>query len=237
MGAFVKEVMEAQEVAELPNDIDDNKKKTIRSEFELLRALKEMFARMRLSKRKLLDPTPVLRNLVNWMGDKIAYGDQKDLHEINLEIVDRLNECLLYTQKANVNISSVKTGLKKENIKGLFYGEKIEEIEGRNEFNKVDFMGLILNLKDEFMFSALDAELNYNVEVNGKNMKRCGSITVLPTYLSFTINLADYEKDVKELIKNENKLEFEFEISMDYYLYKSKLSNKPEVQKLYTDKY
>ena len=42
---------------------------------------------MKLSSKKYLDPTAILNNLVNSVGEKIEYGDQKDLHEINMCIV------------------------------------------------------------------------------------------------------------------------------------------------------
>lgn len=39
---------------------------------------------MKMSSRRYLDPTPVLKNLVNSVGEKIEYGDEKDLNEINM---------------------------------------------------------------------------------------------------------------------------------------------------------
>ena len=35
---------------------------------------------MKLSSKKYLDPTPILKNLVDSVGEKIEYGDEKDLH-------------------------------------------------------------------------------------------------------------------------------------------------------------
>ena len=61
--------------------------------------LKETFARMKLSSKKYIDPLPVLRNLVDSVGEKIEYGDEKDLHETNMSIVERLSECLMFTKK------------------------------------------------------------------------------------------------------------------------------------------
>lgn len=76
-----------------------------------------------MSSRRYLNPTPVLKNLVNSLGEKIEYGDEKDLNEINMEIVERLSECLMYTKryysKGESSPSKIK---KKENIKNLFYG-------------------------------------------------------------------------------------------------------------------
>ena len=54
---------------------------------------------MALTSSKYIDPTSVLKNLVDSVGEKIEYGDEKDLFETNILIIERLNECLLYTKK------------------------------------------------------------------------------------------------------------------------------------------
>lgn len=46
---------------------------------------------MALSSKKHLDPTEVLKNLVDSVGEKIEYGEEKDLFEINTSIIERLN--------------------------------------------------------------------------------------------------------------------------------------------------
>ena len=86
---------------------------------------------MNLSSKKYLDPSPVLSNLVNSVGEKIEYGDEKDLHEINMCIVERLSECLMYTKKYHSSSDDSPSKVKKhENIKQLFYGTKLEYTEG-----------------------------------------------------------------------------------------------------------
>jgi hypothetical protein len=52
---------------------------------------------MALTSRKYLDPSEVLRNLVDSVGEKLSYGEEKDLFEINIVIIERLSECLTYT--------------------------------------------------------------------------------------------------------------------------------------------
>lgn len=74
-----------------------------------------------------------------------------------MEIVERLSECLMYTKKYYSKEGSPSKIKKKENIKQLFYGEKVEFIEGIEEEIVVDFMGLILNPKHDDLLSALDA--------------------------------------------------------------------------------
>ena len=46
---------------------------------------------MAMSSRKYLDPEPVLKNLVDSVGERISYGEEKDLFEINMQIIERLN--------------------------------------------------------------------------------------------------------------------------------------------------
>lgn len=54
---------------------------------------------MSLTSRKYLDPSEVLQNLVDSVGDKLSYGEEKDLSEINIMIIERLSEGLSYSQK------------------------------------------------------------------------------------------------------------------------------------------
>lgn len=53
---------------------------------------------MALTSKKYLDPTEVLQNLVGSVGEKIEYGEEKDLSEINILIIERLSEGLTYSK-------------------------------------------------------------------------------------------------------------------------------------------
>ena len=72
---------------------------------------------MALSSKKYLDPTKILENLVNSVGEKISYGEQKDLFEINIEIVERLSECLIHTKKYFSKSLKRKSSLKQPKSK------------------------------------------------------------------------------------------------------------------------
>jgi hypothetical protein len=48
--------------------VKDDKKKILKNEHYLLDALRTIFAKMRLSNRKFLDPTSVLKKLINSFG-------------------------------------------------------------------------------------------------------------------------------------------------------------------------
>lgn len=46
---------------------------------------------MSLTSKKYLDPSEVLQNLVDSVGEKLTYGEEKDLSEINIMIIERLS--------------------------------------------------------------------------------------------------------------------------------------------------
>ena len=46
----------------------------MRGEYELLAKLKKFFTTMALTSKKYLDPTDVLQNLVDSVGEKLTYG-------------------------------------------------------------------------------------------------------------------------------------------------------------------
>ena len=61
--------------------------KRIKSEYQMLAKLKHFFTTMTLTSKRYLDPTTVLQNLVDSVGEKISYGEEKDLSEINILII------------------------------------------------------------------------------------------------------------------------------------------------------
>lgn len=67
MGAFTREILSAEEIDNFVEQ-SGTKIKRVKNEYLLLAALKEIFAKMKMSSRRYLDPTPVLRNLVNSLG-------------------------------------------------------------------------------------------------------------------------------------------------------------------------
>ena len=64
----------------------------------MLAKLRWFFTKMALTSRRYLDPTPVLHNLVDSVGEKVSYGEEKDLSEINILIIERLSEGLTYSK-------------------------------------------------------------------------------------------------------------------------------------------
>lgn len=75
------------------------KKKRIMNEFNMLTKMQQFFSEMAMTSKKYLDPSDILRNLVDSVGNKLTYGEEKDLFEINIGIIERLGECMMYTQR------------------------------------------------------------------------------------------------------------------------------------------
>jgi hypothetical protein len=56
--------------------------------------LERLFASMMLINRKYADPTSVLKSLVDDLGNQIIVGEQKDIGEFNLNLLERIEEGL-----------------------------------------------------------------------------------------------------------------------------------------------
>ena len=54
---------------------------------------------MALTSKRYLDPSGVLANLVDSVGEKVSYGEEKDLSEINIMIIERLSEAMIYSKR------------------------------------------------------------------------------------------------------------------------------------------
>ena len=78
----------------MPNTI---KNKRIERSYNLLTSVQELFAHLAISTRKSINPGRVLETLVDHFGEKIKYGEEKDLNEMNHHLISRLQECLHYT--------------------------------------------------------------------------------------------------------------------------------------------
>jgi ubiquitin C-terminal hydrolase len=76
MDKFKQILLSAEPLDEIAEVLADNrtKLKRVKGEYELLAKLKKFFTIMGLSSKKYLDPTDVLQNLVDSVGDKLSYG-------------------------------------------------------------------------------------------------------------------------------------------------------------------
>ena len=97
---------------------------------------------MTSSHKKYSDPSSVLHSLVDDYGNPISIGDQKDLGEFNMNILQRLEEGL-----------SLHSEEEKGIIQKLFFGKyrnivqsKEEDLTEIQEENNVNFSSIILDV-------------------------------------------------------------------------------------------
>lgn len=80
----------------------------------LVKNVAELFQTMVLTNRKYVEPSKVLKSLVDDFGNAIEFGDQKDIGEFNLNLLQRIQEGLGERPKKK---ESVQEGEKEEEKK------------------------------------------------------------------------------------------------------------------------
>lgn len=189
MPKFVDIVLTARPISKEQLDhvvTNSIRNKRIFNSFGLLRSLQQLFSNMILSTKKALDPSDILKNLVDSLGNKIGYGEEKDLSEISLQFISRLQECVIYTED-NTEVfpsywdspekdkekepfaSTVPTKTVTSPIKELLFGDKVEICNDSDETRiESKFFGVLLNPVHDSLYKALDEEFHFKVEHEGK---------------------------------------------------------------------
>jgi ubiquitin carboxyl-terminal hydrolase 25/28 len=245
MDKFKQILLTADPLPDIDLLLHDNKTKLkrVRGEYELLAKLKRFFTMMALTSKKYLDPTDVLQNLVDSVGEKLTYGEEKDLSEINIMVIERLSEGLTFSKrfftreeplppegsfidegdnrgKKYNSIFNPETGI----IKQLFYGSKVEYY-SQSELEKEepivsDFTGIILNPRFGTLENALDEEFNFSVEIKGETFGKQMFIREEPQYLFLYINRTEFDREEQQMHKNDQKFTFDFVLYLDRYMEK-----------------
>jgi ubiquitin carboxyl-terminal hydrolase 25/28 len=98
---FVKRIMgykheEYKEVQSKRAKKEEEKKEEIRKKvsLDLAMNLQKLFSHLIYSNRRYVEPTAVLKALVDDYGNPISIGDQKDAGEFNITFLERINEVL-----------------------------------------------------------------------------------------------------------------------------------------------
>ena len=107
--SFVQQVMAF-------SDPEESKQST-----KLMLQLQRLFAYMIRSNKKYIDPSLVLNYLVDDLGNPIEIGDEKDIGEFNMMLVERLEEALNSRDQVNKSLEQGR-------ISQLFYGKHTEEL-------------------------------------------------------------------------------------------------------------
>lgn len=77
---------------------DSLKTKLVKSGMNLIKELQILFTTMALGKKKYLNPSGVLQAVVDDQGDKLAIGDEKDITEYNVVLLQRIQDAFDYVK-------------------------------------------------------------------------------------------------------------------------------------------
>lgn len=170
---------------------------------------------MVLSTYKVIDPTPLLASIVDSKGNKIIIGDQLDLSEFFLRLIE-----LLETAFAKIEGSSQK-------IRDLLRGSIQSFIELQNgesvKSNQTELNPLQVGIQKGDLDPALSSQFKYPVEdFEHKGKKQNGMkvewIDSVPKYLVFTLNRVVLDPKTLKAEKLNNRFTFPLELKMDRYL-------------------
>jgi ubiquitin carboxyl-terminal hydrolase 25/28 len=154
-GPLYKAVMEFRRPAGSPPQSDLSKQRRVQAAYELVGELRRLFTAMAYSNKRSIDPTPLLRHLVNDEGHRVNMGEERDLCEFNMLLLGRLEDAFTHGQ-AGPSI-----------IKQLYFMEKVEEL--NNELQpSSEALGCILSSQGGSLLKALKDELCYSVEIEGR---------------------------------------------------------------------
>lgn len=107
---FVKEVLSFDSEKECFKELEKTPKQNnqrLKLSIIFVKQLQKLFALMTLSEKKYIDPTDVLNSLVDDYGNQILIGDQKDVTELNFQILALVDEALSYEFKRNKKAQSL----------------------------------------------------------------------------------------------------------------------------------
>jgi ubiquitin carboxyl-terminal hydrolase 25/28 len=177
---FVKEILSFQDTN--PRESQDSQQQRLQSaSIQLVHQLQRLFASMIRSHRRYLDPSDVLKSLVDDLGNQLVIGDQKDVGEFNMVLVARIEDGLnsfkevgeeaphVAVRKDSSDLSrkrslSYSITIPEEGIvSALFYGRQVEllssaEADGSRIFQhqQAIFGQVMLDVDERDIYSAWD---------------------------------------------------------------------------------
>ena len=240
---LIKEILnfKAPEVSEEHKESETLRKK---ASIQLLQQLQKLFAHMIRSNKKYVDPSNVLKSLVDDFGNPLEIGDQKDVGEFNMILVERIEEglnCLQEEQKETQSLVRRKSSLTPSThqleeglVSQLFYGKQLEELSAHeadgepvNLQNEVVFGQVNLDVQERDLYSAWHAA--YSSQIEGYLTPKEHTTTAgqdiwlekLPGLLLFQIQRVKYDVEANSLFKIHSPFEFPRVIYPDRFLKKN----------------
>jgi ubiquitin carboxyl-terminal hydrolase 25 len=223
--ALVKEIM----LAKLPSHL------ALSPPCRFLKNLQTLFAQMIGSTQKYVDPSDLLGSLEDADGKVMIIGEQQDIGEFHMIIVDNIQKALFQCQQ-EINSNLLTVSLKEQGkIDSLFTGSQIEILRYKNpdstkaNFKRQEKFGqVILELDEGDLYSAW--EKNSKSKIKDYRTEQGDIIEAiqetwiesLPIILMFQIRRHFYIGGDTVPIKNNNMFKFPTQLYPDRVLYKNR---------------
>eukprot|EP00005_Dracoamoeba_jomungandri_P000425 CAMPEP_0174251172 /NCGR_PEP_ID=MMETSP0439-20130205/1081_1 /TAXON_ID=0 /ORGANISM="Stereomyxa ramosa, Strain Chinc5" /LENGTH=918 /DNA_ID=CAMNT_0015331415 /DNA_START=79 /DNA_END=2835 /DNA_ORIENTATION=+ len=197
------------------------------STVEFMRALQKLFAFMLLSNQKWVDPSPLLKKILDRNGQPINIGNQEDVSEFNELFLERIAEGLELTSDLNQSKNTACL------ISNLFQGTAVKYLNGKEEDGSpvesaqddIVIAHLILPVWEEEgldLYRSLDRAVTDSVQwTTPKGYKTQAQLAqwfkTLPDVLLFQQNRVQYDSEAQTYKKLNTPMDFNLEITMDRY--------------------
>ncbi|OMJ69836.1 hypothetical protein SteCoe_32332 [Stentor coeruleus] len=199
---------------------------------KFVKALQTLFAKMIKSTRKYADPSEVIDSLVDSFGNQVEFGEQQDIGEFHMIIVDNiekgLNLCkqdkgmkLWVSLKEQGKIESLFTGIHEEVLQYKKAGEYSQTS------NDVKFGPIILDIDKGNLMAAWENAYkstikDYRIKDTKVKAKQEIWIKILPSVLIFQLKRHSYIQGEPVPLKNNSVFKFPDFIFPDRFMQKNK---------------
>jgi ubiquitin carboxyl-terminal hydrolase 25/28 len=78
---------------------DSVQQKRQMSSVQMVKELQKIYSQMMLTNQKYLDPSSILKKIVDEFGDRVKIGDEQDIGEFAMNFLDRMEEGIGETRK------------------------------------------------------------------------------------------------------------------------------------------
>eukprot|EP00026_Physarum_polycephalum_P004649 Phypoly_transcript_04671.p1 GENE.Phypoly_transcript_04671~~Phypoly_transcript_04671.p1 ORF type:complete len:566 (+),score=97.15 Phypoly_transcript_04671:99-1796(+) len=208
-------------------------------------ALQQLFAFLKLSERKYVDPSNVFNSLVEMHASRVKPGTEQDPTEFNMLFMQSISDGLSAHTKLNssvmFSVPTVPVPPKKNTeepdlVKHLFLGSSFQTILAKEAEGSVSqtpglqqFNHIILDICHGDLYSSLDAytaPVPLKDYVTGKNYKtpsafKTETFEKLPRLLTFQLQRVNYDIQRKEAVKLNNQFGFDKTIYLDRYMHRN----------------
>lgn len=200
---------------------------------KFVRALQLLFANMIKSTRKYADPSQVIDSLVDSFGNQVQIGDQQDIGEFHMIVVDNIEKGLSLC-KQDQGMKQLWVSLKEQGkIESLFTGvhEEVLQYKEASEIaetsNDVKFGPIILDIDEGDLMAAWEKACkstikDYRIKNTEVKAKQEIWIKKLPSVLIFQLKRHFYIQGEPAPFKNNSVFKFPDFIFPDRFMQENK---------------